>query len=511
MKLITKYLISNPIIFQTFVSVLIMTRLVIQLTSTSKSICGVYCLMAQNYGELLETRTFDSYFLQKSLNSFVVYQIAEKTNRRESVSEINAYLLTIQTVQLLLFIVLWSIICKKISLHYSMNVLGLAMCLLNPIVFFYHFNYWEIPDASLLLLGISLAHAYITKSWKYMFTLYFVSWLIAPQVRILILLILLFWPLLIENQSNRFGTKSFGKYLPPAEKKDLILSPSRIAILRSNKLFIFFSFILLNLVTIIILNTGVIPIEYGIKAKSNWLWLFSVPIGAWVSSFLFLTLLKMASFHFSAVLNSIKGNFAVVLTVIFLEMLRFIAFSYLGQGANLAMTSSFKGQLFTLYSFFYQGISYPGHFALMTINTFGIGIILLVVSLHHTLSVKKVGLETRVMSLVLLILFPIYFMNTEARHLLHLIPIFILVYFREIRFKTSQVLLLMGLYLLSSRFYVVNSSSIEGGTDFFGLRQGPWASNSTFAFSLLLVLGYFFLIWCWFPREMRIFQKIAKG
>jgi hypothetical protein len=103
-----------------------------------------------------------------------------------------------------------------------------------------------------------------------------------------------------------------------SKNKSLNLSPSHIIRFTSNKYFIFLSFTLLNLVTVIIVNSGVIPIEYGIKSKSNLLWLFSLPLGAWVSSSLFLFLLKTASFHYSTVLSSIRGNLPVLLMVLIL-------------------------------------------------------------------------------------------------------------------------------------------------------------------------------------------------
>lgn len=485
-------LLKRDTLFAIFLVCLIVSRLILQLATTENSVCGVYCQMSNSYEELFRDRLFDSYFFQKSFNSFLIHILLRFTSKIENVSEINDYLLCLSTFQLCVFIFLWCYISKKFQIHESISVLSLAICLLNPIVFFYHFNYYEIPDASLLLLGLMFSHAFMMRSFKYMFVLYLLSWFVAPQMRIMILLSIVGWPYLIRCDSNirMQDQKTSSRYF----RINHVTNKIFLKVVKCKNL-VFGSFCVVNLIVALI--SPFTPNEYGTRMKSYWILALSIPLGAYIQSGMFLFLARSARLKFWPNTESLSRVGRMFVAMGFLEVLRFVIIEYWGRGPDLAMTSSRKGQLFTLYSWFFESISLPGLFLLMMINAFGFGILVLLKSRNEILNLQYRSVDIHFLSILFLLLFP-FLTNTQTRHYLFIMPTVCLFYLKPFSLDSIRFFVIASLYLFSSRFFVLDFKSIEGSTDIFGLRQGPWALKSTYCVSVFAMLFYTFIAIRWF-------------
>lgn len=486
-------LLSNSVaILNSLVVIIIILRLFLQLALFQHDVCGVYCVMSENYGELVSDRMFDSYFLQKSFNALIVYCILNLTAKSETVAEINDYLLISSTLQLLLFVLIWNYMLKKLHVHDSINFLGLAFCILNPVVFFYHFHYYEIPDATLLLLGSMFTYAFMKRNFKYVFLLYILSWIIAPQARIIIFLCLLGWPYLLKMDSDERGQQ----YKPFSINENRTRHPeeSKNNNLRT-KIIVFLIFFIVNLAVALI--SPLTPFEYGTRVRNYLIFTLSIPLGALIQSGLFLFLFKSTRLNLRTIADSLSTITSKGSILVLLEILRYFLTKTLGRGPDLAMTSYGKGQLFTLYSWFFESISLPGLFFLMMVNTFGFGTVLLLDSGRSIIRNSLNSTNIRFISALFLLLFP-FLTNTQTRHYLFIVPLVCLIYFRKFEISPTRMVLLVAMYLMSSRFFVLDPSVIDGDFDAFGLRQGPWALKSTYVFSLIYALLYLCVAIRWF-------------
>lgn len=492
-------------IFQISISIFIIVRWIFQVTFQKSLICGVYCQMAINYDVYITNRSFDSYFMQKSLNSLFAHIYILMTPHTETITQVNDILLTISVIQLILFVVLWSRFCSQLNLHPSVNIVGLCMCILNPIIMVYQYNYWEIPDTTLLLIGITILHTLINRNiWSLIF-LFICSWLISPQVRIFVILLILF-----SQPKNRNKVETNIKFQNLKLYLELFTRSCKklVKILLTKKFEIFTIFNLINGAVFLISNSTIIPDAYGMKLRNNWIALVSVPVSSLVQTLLLMVLLRLLnSFN-----NYSRINYVSLLgrctTVILLELLRIGLVSTFGQGPNLAMTSSRNGQLLTLYGWFFESISFPGLFPLMVVNTFGLGMILIILFSFQKYAHNIYDTETKTIILALIGIFPL-FANTQTRHLIFLVPIIIFLFLRDVKLSRKQTLYIMGLYIVHSRFFVFDFSVLDWATDWFGLLQGPWAKISTYLVSCMLFASYLFITRVLFPQKFETFRSKA--
>jgi hypothetical protein len=476
----------------------IVGRFFYQISNVPLDLCGVYCRMAMNYSTFLEDRSFDSHFLQKSFSSLVGYLAFVVLDLPRNSVNANIVLLAISTSQLLLFLFFWHYLCSLRQVHRSVEILGLFLCLVNPVVAYYHFHFMEIPDASLLLIGTLVMIAVSKKSITSLFLLYLLSVLIAPQVRVYLLLLLMVHPLYFSRFVD-IGNGSARRNSSIPNRKFLTQIDSKLRKITAAHLYGFF--VCLNV--FICLFAQVFPSEFGMVFSYPWL----LPISIASSSLIYTVMLnKLLKICYQPVLRliGVSSQLRPMLVVIFIfEVFRILIVDFLAKGPDLAMTSSSKGQLFTLYSWFFYNLKFPGLLFFTTINFFGFAMLFIIMKFLQHYKRYRFSDETEMWSVVFLLSFP-FLINSEARHQLFLLPIIVLLVAKREHLTGKQLVIIGVMHLLTSRLFLTDRQVFEASTDQWGLFFGPWMQATTYVISICVTLSLIVVLNFHFSQKVKI-------
>lgn len=144
-------------------------------------ICGIYCLMAQNYDTYLIEKSFSKYYFQKSLFSLVAYLTFTIFQIEPSPININLIFDYINSLLLVLTIIFWFKISQKLSFSIEQYYIGAITLLSLPLFIIFSPFLQEDPDPFALLTAMIFLYFYILGDIKILLVIFFVSNFIQPQ------------------------------------------------------------------------------------------------------------------------------------------------------------------------------------------------------------------------------------------------------------------------------------------------------------------------------------------
>lgn len=465
--------------------------------------CTYYCEMSLNFGDLVSNGNFDSYYLQKSFFSALTYLILKVAGISITAFHINLTLYLISSVCIFLIISQWFKICGSLHITRQNRILGLQLIILNPLMMYSHFYYFSNPDIGLLILGLLIVKIFLFESRASLFICYLLAIVIAPQVRLFLLLFLMIHLIKPNKLSqyiqviNKFSNQRviFNKINKKIIKRQVSIPYGLI--------FIFLFYVFLSIIS------SRLPDFLEPRVEVNWF----TPV-----SIIFATFILFYSFNILS--NRLEGalqekplfdlsKIQIFIFVFTTEVFRLLLINYLGNGPDRTMTSYPKGQLYTLFVFFAQPIDLPGISLLAPINSFGVVFVLALAMFVRNCKDYSVNYIQGVLLLTCILFLP-YFLETESRHHIFILPLLFVLTLRRISFSPIQVLLLSFISVLNSRFWL-QQKWIELEPDFFGVKFGPWFDLSSWMVSFFTLIIYYNILKRFFNINLiKLINSVSK-
>ncbi len=455
-------------------------------------ICGIYCLMAQNYDTYLIEKSFSKYYFQKSLFSLVAYLTFTIFQIEPSPININLIFDYINSLLLVLTIIFWFKISQKLSFSIEQYYIGAITLLSLPLFIIFSPFLQEDPDPFALLTAMIFLYFYILGDIKILLVIFFVSNFIQPQFALFTIpLIILRKYDLLEKKSREFTRlKSF----------KLISFFSNIFSFLHRHKFYQSSVLFLSIFLFLIFTSFIFPqilqpyIYHGRWYGSNFFYigfLFTIIL-------LFLSLNQLRFFNALSILIKAISVFKirkVTITILIIYIIKsLIIYIFSKEGQTLAYSSNFKNHITILLTYFYNAPMMPLQPWLAHIAYFGFFSVFLI---YHWKEIDKIliGINVGHGLHIVFLLFFVLSVNSESRHLISFLP-FLLLIISAIKFVSKKFLVLFSiLSVISSRFYV----PFDQRTEFILTNGGWWTLKEYYTalsflifFTLVLIAYYFY-------------------
>lgn len=425
--------------------------------------CGIYCMTTLFLPDYFANKSFDTYFMQKSLHSYsaniimTIFQIDPSPLNANRLLEIQSYILLVVMIPILISI-------KKI-LNFTILEYWViyTFIILNSINIKYLSYNQESPDTTVIFFCLLAILIFLKNQFFLFFIITFLSSFIQPQLKLICYIFLVF-------------------FYAPKIKISLKLNLNEVLtkMILSMVFFVFVSIVFMK----------VLKDEAAVMYLSSYTIPMLLPISIIVSS-IYLSLfiayfIKLGMFHnIMKILSTRKVGMNIILVVV-IELANFFFRINYAKGEPLSTASSLAGQGFTLLNFFYMSIQQPLKFfiphAVMLGPIFVIIFILLVKNLQND-TVYFVDIS------IVLVTFFFFFscINPETRHLAAFLPIIIVLLLIVSNFPRWLLMCLILCNLVFSRFYATMYTS-QLNSDIYFLKLGPWYTTTEYAKSVLLTL-----------------------
>ena len=438
------------------------------------NLCGIYCQMSKNYFANLINQDFDIYYFQKSLVSLLTNLILRVLAVPNSPENINTTLEIISLLSLFIASFFWWRISNFVRLsnpNYWVVFIGLFGSQLFVKVSPYS---QDGSDNISFSLGMAVLYFIISKSYLGLWSCYLLSFLIQPQLRILIIPLILF-----------FGFScNFGKYTDFKIKLFTYLT-------RSVYILVFMCSILIILFWI--------PLANGAEHTIFVLLPISIVLSSLLLSGLLIPLLT--SMNLMAILNHLVSARRILAIFVFIEILfRFLIHS-VGKGEIMSINSQFYGQIYFLFSNYFHAVALPLLWVIAPILFFG-PVVILIVVFYKKIFTKTIFLENFGLG-ISLVLIVILLPNTESRHHIAYLPWLFYILVSRVNFNTAYVYFIFTpLMIATSRFYGSYAPTNQSNDPYL-MSWGPWMSQEVYLTGLL-VLSPVLLLHLYFRNRIAI-------
>jgi len=440
---------------------------IFSLTSTDKqfiyqkdeNVCGIYCQMALDYSNKLFNQQFDIYYFQKSLVSLLTYLTVNFMNISNIPTTINIITEVFSLFALFVGGYYWWKIANFSK--FSTTNFWLVFFGIFGSQLFIKVSPYSQDGSDNISFGLGMAVLYFTiiGSRKGIFIAYALSFLVQPQLRILIIPIIIFFGYKINVTKNE---KIKSRILP------------RIT---------FLTYVLF-FVSSLIIFTYIFPLSHGVNHS---LTLFT-PLSIIISSII-LTKLMVATIPD----NLIKLIFNILpliknrlITLVFIEIVFQTFIRFIGKGEIFSINSKPAGQLYFLLGNYFHAIAFPFLWIVAPIIFFGPMVILFIIFYKKifNFSIFSTNFGLGLSFLLIILLIP----NTESRHHIAYIPWIFYFLVKNVEFSANYLFIIyIPLMILTSRFYG-EYASLNPQNDTYLFSWGPWYSFKTYYIATLISL-----------------------
>lgn len=450
-----------------FVGLYLASISIFSLTSTDKqfifqkdkNVCGIYCQMALDYSNKLFNQQFDIYYLQKSLVSLLTYLTVNLMNVSNTPATINIITEAFSLFALFIGGYYWWKIAN-ISNFSATNFWLVFFGIFGGQLFIKVSPYSQDGSDNIAFsLGMAALYFTIIGSRKGIFVAYALSFLVQPQLRIIIIPIIIFFGYKINIAKNE---KIESRTIP---------------------IIIFLAYVLFFVLSLIIF-TYIFPISHG---ENHSLTLF-IPLSIIISSFiltrLFISILPNNLIKlFLNILPSIRNR---VITLVFIEIIFQLFIRFIGKGEIMSINSKPAGQLYFLLGNYFHAIALPFLWIVAPIIFYGPVVILFIIYYKKifNFSIFSTNFGLGLSFLLIILLIP----NTESRHHIAYIPWIFYFLVKNVEFSSSYLFIIyIPLMILTSRFYGEYASS-NPQKDTYLFSWGPWYTIETYYIATFISL-----------------------
>ena len=419
--------------------------------------------MAQDYSGKLYNQQFDIYYFQKSLVSLLTFITVKLTSLSSTPTEINSVLEIISLLSLFIGGYFWWKIANFSRIS-NTNFWIVFFGIFGSQLFIKVSPYSQDGSDNIAFsLGMAVLYFTIIDSRKGIYISYAFSFLIQPQLKILIVPIILFYGIRID-------------YKEMFKEKSNILSR------------VLFLLYLTIFVSSFIIFTYILKLSHGI----NHTLVLLVPLSIVASSLILTKLMfrTMPNNLFEIVLCTLPLIKKRIIVVVLIEIIFQTFARIIGKGEILSINSKPVGQLYFLLGNYYHAIALPLLWIVAPIIFYGPMVILFLFFYRQIFNVSNfsVNFGLGISFLMIVLLIP----NTESRH--HIAYVSWIFYFmvKNIEFSAKYLYLIyIPLVILTSRFYGEYASS-NSQNDPLLFSWGPWYSYKSYylatAISLFVLL-----------------------
>jgi hypothetical protein len=415
--------------------------------------------MAGSYFSDMGQQEFDKYYFQKSLVSLITYVLLNLMNLTRSPETINLLLEVVSLISLFVALVFWWKIAKVAKLSES-NYWIVFIGLFGSQLFVKISPYSQDgSDNASFALGMAVLYFMVSRSFFGLWACYLISFLVQPQLRILIV------PLILFHQYN-----------PRLQQYTNL----RRKVVGRLTLFIFLSiFISSSLLFLIWL-----PLSHGVSHTI----LTLLPLSIMISALFLRNLLSplLLSIDFSRLIQYVLSVKNVVFLFGAIEIVFQLLVRFVGMGEVMSINSTLPGQLYFLLGSYFHAVAMPVLWLVAPMLFFGPVVILFVIFYKDIFSkqilVENFGFAVSLVLIVLLV------PNTESRHHIAYLPWLFYLLVRKVHFKARYVFVFFApLMLITSRFYG-SYAPTNLPNDPFLMSWGPWMSKETYLTGVFVVV-----------------------
>jgi hypothetical protein len=449
-------------------------------------LCGIYCRMAKDYGDLLVNRSFDRHYFQKSLHAAVTHAMLRPFNDTISPKLANQALECISAIALLLCVVLWHRIAQLLGLSIMASWLGFAGLCLGQTTLRVVPAAQESPDTIALLMGLLSLHAYVSGRKTRLLACFAVAGMVQVQLQLVLL------PLVLVSMPSRpMGTGHPGSVSHGRSAASAIpgfVFDAAEAIGRNRNLvrtLIFFCYLPV-FVACAYLLPAIRPPFHGLQNQISILMPASIVLAAGCMA------IALDALGMSRVLRDARAiafgiSFPTAAIVAIMYFMQALATGYFARGEVLSQAGSLLGNLWLIYSFHYQAIEQPLKNVVAHLAYFGPLAALVVLRWRRIGDVIATRGDIRLV--LVLCAMTMLMVNSESRHHIAFLPWFAALGLAGLgRSSVVPAFLVLAACLLTSRIYA-DYLSAAPTHDPFLFTWGPWYTRELYLANLAFAVA----------------------
>jgi uncharacterized membrane protein (DUF485 family) len=438
--------------------------------SNDVNLCGIYCQMATHYGDMLLGQSFDKYYFQKSLISFLTFLVMEVGGIEKTPIHANYINEIISAFLLCGSAVIWFLIAQKNEFSRSAFWLG-AIGMLSCQLFVKLVPYaQDSPDTAAFFLGMAALYAVTCHRSNWILPIYIAALFTQPQLKIFLA------PVFILSYTN-ITKISASHFIYKISEYISFVSDKCSRMKWEGAVFIFAVYIVLLTIVAFVFPYIIQPM-HGTANSLPILFPISICLSGMFFSYI-LTKLKIFS-----IISNVAHKFSdcefwkKLGVIVVIEITTIIFISYLAQGEVMSATSSLKGAAWTFVSFYYQSIEQPLKFLFAPIMFYGPLFVLILLSFNK-LTANLSSLPDHLAISCALVLFIFLFPNTESRHFIAYIPWLAFLSLKRRDFSICYLAIFTFFTVIASRFYATYAS-LDYAHDPYILTWGPWYTTTIY-------------------------------
>lgn len=381
--------------------------------------CGVYCLMATEYGVYLSESKFDKYYFQKSLPAAIVHVLHISLGISMEAASINRSFGILRNVALAITLIFWAAICRTKSVGSAMFLIGAFALSINQMMLLDAPVTHEDPDPFSVLISMAFVYFCLQGRAVGMWVCMLLALFIQPQCALLMMPVFLLHPreTSVSDDGSRLSVlahwlsrkfQDTRRYLEGFGVGEYLVWGGALSLWFIICLYIF-------------------PLVHqpyvfhGGAGSSDLL----APLGAAMAAGLMSVMMTRVGM-LDALQKLVEGLASStvcrrLIAVLALKLAAAFIVGYFGRGEVAAITSSTLGTVWLIYSWFFHGAQQPLQPWLAHLVYFGPVVLLAAVfwtRLTHFINILDFGPGMNI-SLGMIALLSI---NSESRHLVAFVP-----------------------------------------------------------------------------------------
>jgi hypothetical protein len=448
-------------------------------------LCGIYCRMAKDYGELLEARSFDRHYFQKSLQAAAAHLFLRPFNSPIPPRLANDTLELISALVLVACVFIWHLVARRLHLTALASWLGFAGICLGQTTLRVVPAAQESPDTIALFMGMLALHSHLSSRRGLLFACFALSGMVQVQLQLVLL------PLVLLAPGLPGGTEGQGSLPAPCQLSRIpgmrAALDAATAIGRSEKstFLLFFLAYIATFTACAFLLPRIRPPFHGVANEISILLPASILLASAAMAMALETLsISRLLREAGSILCSITfGRLAGVVAILAFQSL---LTSHFARGEPMSQAGSLLGSLWLVYSFHYQSIEQPLKAIVAHVAYFGPVAALIVVRWRHIGTFAWAGGDRRLVLVVAAMV--VLMVNSESRHHVAFLPWLAAMALAGLAPVTRTfALAFLAASAIASRVYA-DYLSARPDHDPFLFTWGPWFTKQLYAANLGVAL-----------------------
>ena len=458
-------------------------------------LCGVYCNMAMNYGQLLEARSFDSYYFSKSLSSFLAWALVWASDVPNTPITINYLLEALNVVYLAVGAFFWSLICKTKNISRQLVWVGFFGMFVTHLFIGLTPHAQESPDNGAFAISLAILYFYVIGSMRGLLCTFLISAFVQPQLKILALLLII---MLGSNMDESMNPDNFR--LPNKIRRFIYTLCAFLLNIRSSEVRHFSVWVIFFVLMYVALTASsffLVTPYFGTDQINTHLLPISILLQSMILGY---CLFKLDVIKALVIMLRKIGNRLflrrLLICLIIVLVIRGVT-ELFAQGPVASLNSTFLGRLFFIYTFLQQSIQQPLMSPVIHMTFYGPLIALFVFNWNRMAEIVRAEGPALVLVFALILMIS---NGTESRHLIACLPWFTLILCMSLKnIPPTLVGLIAAIQIAASRFYAPYRSDYSSDFDPYLMIWGPWVSvNHYWDYFIVAVAGFLILFLAWF-------------